>query len=191
MVVYWNWIYKLYRRIDTVISASGTFGSGNYIYIHNNIHISKTNKGKQKNYINMELKINSLDQIHDVARQFIAEMGDNTVFAFYGKMGAGKTTFIKAVCEELGVTDVINSPTFAIVNEYRSETAGELIYHFDFYRIKKLEEVYDMGYEDYFYSGALCFIEWPELIEEVLPGNTVNVYIEENEDGTRSVRFDS
>ena len=83
-------------------------------------------------------------------------------FAFYGKMGAGKTTFTKAVCEELGVTDVINSPTFAIVNEYRSETTGELIYHFDFYRIKKLEEVYDMGYEDYFYSGALCFIEWPD-----------------------------
>ena len=87
------------------------------------------------------------------------------------------------------MTDVINSPTFAIVNEYRSETAGELIYHFDFYRIKKLEEVYDMGYEDYFYSGALCFIEWPELIEDVLPGNTVNVYIEEAEDGTRVVSF--
>ena len=93
-------------------------------------------------------------QIHEAARQFIAEMGDNTVFALYGKMGAGKTTFIKAVCEELGVSDVITSPTFAIVNEYRSDTAGELIYHFDFYRIKKLEEVYDMGYEDYFYSGA-------------------------------------
>ena len=123
------------------------------------------------------------------ARTFIAAMGDNTVFAFYGKMGAGKTTFIKAVCEELGVTDVINSPTFAIVNEYRSDTTGELIYHFDFYRIKKLEEVYDMGYEDYFYSGALCFIEWPELIEDLLPGNTVNVYIEETENGSRMIRF--
>ena len=139
----------------------------------------------------MEIKIQSLDQIHEAARQFIAEMGDNTVFALYGKMGAGKTTFIKAVCEELGVSDVITSPTFAIVNEYRSDTAGELIYHFDFYRIKKLEEVYDMGYEDYFYSGALCFIEWPELIEEVLPGDAVNVYIEEQEDGTRTVRFDA
>ena len=127
----------------------------------------------------MEIKINSLDNIHEAAKEFIAAMGDNTVFAFYGKMGAGKTTFIKAVCEELGVTDVINSPTFAIVNEYRSDENGELIYHFDFYRIKKLEEVYDMGYEDYFYSGALCFIEWPELIEDLLPGNTVNVYIEE------------
>lgn len=136
----------------------------------------------------MEIKIQSLEEIHEAARTFIREMDDNTVFAFYGKMGAGKTTFIKAVCECLGVEDVINSPTFAIVNEYRSET-GELIYHFDFYRIKKLEEVYDMGYEDYFYSGALCFIEWPELIEEVLPGNAVKVEIEEAEDGSRVIRF--
>ena len=139
----------------------------------------------------MKIKINSLDSIHEAARQFIAAMGDNTVFAFYGKMGAGKTTFIKAVCEELGVTDVINSPTFAIVNEYRSEEAGELIYHFDFYRINKLEEVYDMGYEDYFYSGALCFIEWPELIEDVLPGDAVKVYIDELEDGSRKIHFET
>lgn len=138
----------------------------------------------------MEIKIQSLDQIHEAARQFIAEMGDNTVFALYGKMGAGKTTFIKAVCEELGVSDVITSPTFAIVNEYRSDTAGELIYHFDFYRIKKLEEVYDMGYEDYFYSGALCFIEWPELVEELLPGNTIKVTIEEIENGERKVTLE-
>ena len=137
----------------------------------------------------MEIKIDSLENIHEAAKKFIAAMGDNTVFAFYGKMGAGKTTFIKAVCEELGVTDVINSPTFAIVNEYRSDENGELIYHFAFYRIKKLEEVYDMGYEDYFYSGALCFIEWPELIEELLPGDAVSVHIDENEDGTRTVRF--
>ena len=135
----------------------------------------------------MEIKINSLDNIHEAAKQFIAAMEDNTVFAFYGKMGAGKTTFIKAICEELGVTDVINSPTFAIVNEYRSDETSELIYHFDFYRIQKLDEVYDMGYEDYFYSGALCFIEWPELVEEVLPGDAVKVIIEEGEDGTRSV----
>ena len=134
----------------------------------------------------MEIKIDSLERIHDAAQEFIAAMGDNTVFAFYGKMGAGKTTFIKAVCECLGVEDVINSPTFAIVNEYRSES-GELIYHFDFYRIKKLEEVYDMGYEDYFYSGALCFIEWPELVEELLPENAVKVCIEEDENGTRVV----
>ena len=139
----------------------------------------------------MEIKINSLDNIHEAAKQFINAMEDNTVFAFYGKMGAGKTTFIKAICEELGVTDVINSPTFAIVNEYRSDETGELNYHFDFYRIKKLDEVYDMGYEDYFYSGALCFIEWPELIEDVLPGDAVKVIIEEVEDGTRSVRMES
>ena len=139
----------------------------------------------------MEIKIQSLESIHEAAREFITAMGDNTVFALYGKMGAGKTTFIKAVCEELGVSDVITSPTFAIVNEYRSDIAGELIYHFDFYRIKKLEEVYDMGYEDYLYSGALCFIEWPELIEELLPGDAVSVTIEETEDGNRLVRFDA
>ena len=135
----------------------------------------------------MEIKIQSLDQIHEAAKEFIAAMGENTVFALYGKMGAGKTKFVKAVCEELGVTDVITSPTFAIVNEYRSEDTAELIYHFDFYRINKLEEVYDMGYEDYFYSGALCFIEWPELVEELLPGNTIKVSIEEQKDGTRTV----
>lgn len=138
----------------------------------------------------MEIKINSIEQIHQAAKEFIAAMGDNTVFAFYGKMGAGKTTFIKAICEELGVTDVINSPTFAIVNEYRSDEAGELIYHFDFYRIQKLDEVYDMGYEDYFYSGALCFIEWPELIDELLPGDAVKVNISEEADGTRTVIVD-
>lgn len=137
----------------------------------------------------MELRIDNIDSIREAARQFVAATGENTVFAFYGKMGAGKTTFIKAVCEELGVEDVITSPTFAIVNEYRSDTTGELIYHFDFYRIKKIVEVYDMGYEDYFYSGALCFIEWPELIEELLPEEAVKVTIEENADGSRIVRF--
>lgn len=136
----------------------------------------------------MNIRIDSLEGIRDAAREFVATMGDNTVFALYGKMGAGKTTFIKAVCECLGVEDVINSPTFAIVNEYRAD-GGRLIYHFDFYRIKKLEEVYDMGYEDYFYSGALCFIEWPELVEELLPENTVRVTIEENEDGSRRVEY--
>ena len=135
----------------------------------------------------MEIKIEKLDNIREAAKQFIANIGDSTVFAFYGNMGAGKTTFVKAVCEELGVDDVITSPTFSIVNEYRSEQTGELIYHFDFYRVKKIEEVYDMGFEDYFYSGALCFIEWPELCEEVLPDNTVKVYIKEEPDGSRTV----
>ena len=135
----------------------------------------------------MEIRIKNIEKIREAAREFVANIGDSTVFAFYGKMGSGKTTFIKAVCEELGVEDVITSPTFAIVNEYRSDASGELIYHFDFYRVKKIEEVYDMGFEDYFYSGALCFIEWPELCEEVLPEDTVKVTIEESSDGTRVV----
>lgn len=138
----------------------------------------------------MEIKIDSLDGIRQAAKEFVAAIGDATVFAFYGSMGAGKTTFIKAICEELGVEDVITSPTFAIVNEYRSATTDELVYHFDFYRIKKLEEVYDMGYEDYFYSGALCFIEWPELIEELLPSDAVKVKIEETEAGSRTVTIE-
>lgn len=136
-----------------------------------------------------EITIPSLDHIQEAARQFVSLMGDDTVFAFYGKMGAGKTTFIKAVCQELGVADNVTSPTFAIVNEYRSETTGELIYHFDFYRIKKLDEVYDMGYEDYFYGGQLCFLEWPELIEDLLPEDATKVTITTEEDGSRTVEF--
>ena len=135
----------------------------------------------------MTITIKDLDHIEEAARQFIGQMGDDTVFAFYGKMGAGKTTFIKALCKLLGVEDEVNSPTFAIINEYRSETTAELIYHFDFYRIKKLEEVYDLGYEDYFYSGALCFIEWPELVEELLPLDAKKVTITENSDGSRTI----
>ena len=134
----------------------------------------------------MNIKIESLDKIDEAAVEFIRAMGDNTVFAFHGDMGAGKTTFIKAVCENLGVSDTINSPTFAIVNEYRSDS-GELIYHFDFYRINKIEEVFDFGYEDYFYSGSLCFIEWPEKVDTLLPKDTVNVYVKVQEDGSREV----
>ena len=137
----------------------------------------------------MEIKINSLADINEAAKQFIENMGDGKVFAFYGKMGAGKTTLIKAICEELGVDDVITSPTFAIVNEYQSATTGDSIYHFDFYRIKKLEEVYDMGYEDYFYSGSLCFLEWPELIDDLLPEDATKVTIEATDDGGRVVKF--
>mgnify|MGYP002513424945 CR=1 FL=1 len=139
----------------------------------------------------MKIQINSIETIHEAAKQFIAAMEDNTVFAFYGKMGAGKTTFIKAVCEELGVTDVINSPTFAIVNEYRSDETGELIYHFDFYRLDDIEEALEIGTEDYFDSGALCLIEWPERVEDLLPGDTVDVYIKVDEnDNSRIISFE-
>ena len=134
-----------------------------------------------------EFTIHHLDEIREGARRFLDAMDDRTVFAFRGTMGAGKTTFIKALCEELGVQDVINSPTFAIVNEYGPTDDGRLIYHFDFYRINKPEEAYDFGYEDYIYSDALCFIEWPEKIEELLPPDTVNVYLEEQPDGSRRV----
>jgi tRNA threonylcarbamoyladenosine biosynthesis protein TsaE len=143
----------------------------------------------------MDIIIKDTEHIREAAREFINQIGDRRVFAFYGKMGAGKTTFVKAICEELGVDDVITSPTFAIINEYTidklqtSNIKHQSIYHFDFYRIKKIEEVYDMGYEDYFYSGALCFIEWPELIEDILPDDAVHVNITEQEDGTRLVTF--
>lgn len=136
----------------------------------------------------MELKINNIQGIREAAKAFVNAMRDNTVFAFYGKMGAGKTTFIKAVCEELGVEDVINSPTFAIVNEYLDRN-GAPIYHFDFYRIKKEQEVLDIGYEDYVHSGNVCFMEWPELIEELLPEDAVKVIIEEETDGSRRITF--
>lgn len=136
----------------------------------------------------MKIKIDSLENIHVAAREFMANMGNGTVFAFYGKMGTGKTTFIKAICEEMGVEDVITSPTFAIVNEYTT-SQGAPVYHFDFYRIKKIEEVYDMGYEDYFYGGNLCFLEWPELIEDLLPEDVTKVHITTEEDGSRTVEF--
>ena len=141
----------------------------------------------------MEIKINDLEHIREAAKTFVEAMGDQHVFAFYGSMGAGKTTFIKAICEELGVDDVVTSPTFAIVNEYTPHSSllapRSSIYHFDFYRIKKLEEVYDMGYEDYFYGDGLCFIEWPEMMEELLPDGATKVQITENPDGTRTVSF--
>ena len=132
------------------------------------------------------IKINSIEDYPIAARQFVEVMGNERIFAFYGKMGSGKTTLIKSICEELGVEDTINSPTFAIVNEYE-DRENNTIYHFDFYRIKSLAEVYNMGYEEYLYSDAVCFMEWPELIEELLPKETIRVEIEENEDGTRTV----
>lgn len=111
------------------------------------------------------------------------------VFAFYGSMGAGKTTFIKAICKKLGVTDIVNSPTFSIVNEYRT-TAGKSIFHFDFYRLKHTSELLDIGYEDYFFSDSFCLLEWPDKIEELLPAGCIKVNIEEDEyDKSRIISF--
>lgn len=125
---------------------------------------------------NIEINIADLSALPEAARQFMAEMGDYTVFAFYGAMGAGKTTFINALCHELGVADdETNSPSFAIINEYRSDTTAELIYHFDCYRLENEQEAVEIGAEDYFDCGAVCLIEWPERIEALLPDDTVRV----------------
>jgi tRNA threonylcarbamoyladenosine biosynthesis protein TsaE len=134
----------------------------------------------------MILIIDSLETIGKTARKFIDQIGDRTVFAFNGKMGAGKTTFIKAICEKMGVKETINSPTFSIVNEYEAAD-GRIIYHFDCYRINKIQEALDLGAEEYMYSGNLCFIEWSENIAPILPDSLVNVDIEEMEDGSRIV----
>ena len=131
------------------------------------------------------IHIENIESLAAAAQKFVDEMGQNRVFAFYGKMGAGKTTFIKAICEALGVEDVVTSPTFAIVNEYKVNE--ESVFHFDFYRIKNLREAYDIGCEEYFYSGSPCFIEWPEMIEEILPEDTVKVHIDVLDDGSRIV----
>lgn len=139
----------------------------------------------------IEIKIPTTEALPAAAKEFVAAMGERKVFAFYGKMGAGKTTFIRAICHELGVTEEVTSPSFAIVNEYRSDTTGQSIYHFDFYRIKRIEEVYDLGYEDYFYGGGLNFLEWPELIEDLLPSDAVKVEITVAPDGSRTVRIDA
>lgn len=135
-----------------------------------------------------KIEIPSTEALPEAARRFAAEMGDNTVFAFYGDMGAGKTTFINALCEVLGVDPAETaSPTFALINEYRSDTTAELIYHFDFYRVESLEEALELGIEDYFDSGALCFIEWPERIAAALPNDTVTVKITVNDDDSRTL----
>ncbi len=135
-----------------------------------------------------KITITSLDNIDAAAKEFVSLMGDETVYAFYGEMGAGKTTFINALCRALGIEDdTTNSPSFSIVNEYRSDTTAELIYHFDLYRIESLEEAFDIGIEDYFDSGALCLLEWPERIEDLLPYDTVKVEIMVNDDDTRQL----
>ena len=136
----------------------------------------------------MEIQVNGLQDLPRAARQFLAEsQGRSSVVAFYGSMGAGKTTFIKALCDVLGVEDVVDSPTFAIVNEYTA-ASGEPVYHFDFYRIKSVAEAYDFGYENYFYSGHLCLVEWPEMVEELLPDDALRVHIEVVSDQVRLIK---
>ena len=133
-----------------------------------------------------EILIPSIEAIDDAAKEFVAQMGDETGYAFTGEMGAGKTTFINALSRALGVEeDPTGSPTFAIINEYRSDTTAELIYHFDLYRLENLEQAFDIGVEDYLDSGALCLIEWPDRIEDILPDDTVRVNIEVLPDGAR------
>jgi tRNA threonylcarbamoyladenosine biosynthesis protein TsaE len=133
-------------------------------------------------------EIFDLNNIQQPARQFIKFFDRYSVFAFYGSMGAGKTTFIKTVCEILGVKDTVNSPTFSIINEYEAAD-GRVLYHFDCYRINKLQEAIDLGAEDYFYSGKICFIEWPEKIEALLPDSTVKVNINELDNGKRKIEI--
>lgn len=134
------------------------------------------------------LELKSLSELNIVAEKFLRLMRDKKVFAFFGPMGVGKTTFIKALCNELGVVEIVTSPTFALVNEYYTGS-GESIFHFDFYRIEEIEEVYDFGYEDYFFSGNYCFIEWPDKVAEILPKEVVFVQLVENEDGSRTINL--
>lgn len=134
------------------------------------------------------IHVDSVEKLPEAADRFLETMGDATVYAFYGEMGAGKTTFINALSRRLGVEDdVTNSPSFAIINEYRSDTTAELIYHFDLYRLESIDEALEIGVEDYFDSGALCFLEWPERIADILPDDTVRVDIRVNDDQSRDI----
>ncbi len=141
----------------------------------------------------LTIKIESLSKIEIAAKLFLNKLKEknktNKCIAFYGEMGVGKTTFIKAICKELGVIDVVNSPTFSIINEYTTQKE-KIIYHFDFYRIKNIEEIFNIGYEEYFYSESLCFIEWPEKIKTLLPENYIAVYIKETRNGSRTLKID-
>lgn len=136
----------------------------------------------------MELIINGPAALPAAAGKFIDAMGERRIFAFRAPMGAGKTTFISEVCRQLGVADDSGSPTFSIVNEYR-DGGGKPVYHFDFYRVESMEEALDLGLDDYFYSGALCFIEWPENIGGLLPAEATDVAITVGADGSRTLSF--
>lgn len=130
--------------------------------------------------------IDSLDKIDQVAEEFLNAYKSERVMAFYGEMGVGKTTFIKALCKALNIEDTVNSPSFSIVNEYHTQK-DNIVYHFDFYRLKEEEEAYDMGYEDYLYSGQHCMIEWPEKIASLLPKGRLDLHITEEADGRRKL----
>ncbi len=135
-----------------------------------------------------QIIIKSLTEMDAAALEFLMATDQKRHVAFYGEMGAGKTTFIKALCKQLEVTDGVTSPTFSIINEYHSANDYK-VFHFDFYRIKDLEEVYNLGYEDYFYSDQYCFVEWPELVEELLPEHMLKVYLTVAPDGSRTLTF--
>ena len=137
-----------------------------------------------------QIHIPNTDALPEVAQQFLQNIGGAKLLAFYGAMGVGKTTFVKAICDALGVQDTVNSPTFAIVNEY-TDAQGEAVYHFDFYRIKKLAELYDLGFDNYLDSGCFCLMEWPELVEELLPDETLRITLIEQADGSRMLTFDA
>ena len=138
-----------------------------------------------------KIEIATAEALPQAAQEYASLMGDETVYAFYGEMGAGKTTFIRELCRALGVEeDLANSPSFSIINEYRSDTTAELIYHFDLYRLESVDEALEIGVEDYFDSGALCLLEWPERIEPLLPDDTVKVSISVNPDDSRTLTID-
>lgn len=138
-------------------------------------------------FFKMDIEVNSLADLPAVSQQLSDFAGDQKVFIFEGEMGAGKTTFIKNFCKHLGIDDVVSSPTYSIVNEY--ESAEGSVFHFDFYRIKDMREAYDLGYEEYFYGGGICLIEWPERVEELLPENYVKVEINVLDENQRLFRF--
>jgi tRNA threonylcarbamoyladenosine biosynthesis protein TsaE len=132
----------------------------------------------------MKILIKDKRHLNAAAKQLLQQSGENKIFAFYGSMGAGKTTIIKAICQTLGAVDIVSSPTFTLVNEYKT-SSGESLYHIDFYRIRKQEEVYDFGIEEYLTGESYCFMEWPELIEEILPEETIKVRISVDENEQR------
>lgn len=135
-----------------------------------------------------QIIVHSLSELPEAAGKIISLLKGHTIIAVYGTLGVGKTTMIKEICRQMGVPDIVNSPTFALVNEYYT-IGGKIIYHFDFYRINSIREAYDIGYEDFFYSGNLCFIEWPEKVEELLTDNTLRIFMQELPDGQREISF--